>query len=85
MGDALAIGRNRYSSQILPGVFLNSIVTVETYDLAYQAQFARSELEAEGIQCWLADETLVAMDWFISNAVGGIKLQVAFEDWKSLA
>jgi len=59
---------------------LNSLITIESYDLSYQAQLAKTELAAAGIQSWLADETLVSMDWFISNAVGGIKLQVSSED-----
>lgn len=56
---------------------MNSLITNESYDLSYQAQLARAELAAAGIESWLADETLVSMDWFISNAVGGIKLQVS--------
>ena len=61
-------------------VILNSLITIESYELSYQAQLARAELAAAGIPSWLADETLVSMDWFISNAVGGIKLQVSSED-----
>lgn len=46
----------------------------------YQAQVAQLALEAEGIRTSLENETIVSMDWFLSNAVGGIKLQVAAED-----
>jgi membrane protease YdiL (CAAX protease family) len=59
---------------------MNSLVTVECFDYPTQAQVAQLELESHGIQCCLSDETIVAMDWFLSNAVGGVKLQVKHED-----
>lgn len=59
---------------------MNSLVTVEEYDKSYQAQLAVLTLEQAGIRCFLQNETIVAMDWFIANAVGGIKLQVASQD-----
>jgi hypothetical protein len=33
-----------------------------------------------GIQCFLRDDNLVRLDWFISNFVGGVKLCVSPED-----
>jgi hypothetical protein len=55
-------------------------VTVATYWKPSEAIVARSRLEAEGIRAYLADEQLIAMDWLLANAVGGIKLQVAQHD-----
>ena len=40
----------------------------------------RSLLESAGIAAWIADENLVRMDWFYSNAVGGMRLQVDEND-----
>jgi hypothetical protein len=40
------------------------------------AHIAMGRLQAEGINCWLADQHLVQTDWLYSPAVGGIKLQV---------
>lgn len=51
-------------------------VTVAAYDTMTPAHIAMGRLQAEGIECWLADENLVQMDWLYSIAVGGIKLQV---------
>jgi hypothetical protein len=48
-------------------------------DLA-QAMVARSILDSAGIECFLADDNLVRMDWLYSNLVGGIKLVVRHED-----
>ena len=59
---------------------MNSLVTIEEYDKSYLAQVAVVALEQAGIQCFLQNETIVAMDWFAANAVGGIRLQVAAHD-----
>lgn len=56
------------------------IVTVARFDQAGQAHVARNALEAAGIKSVITDEAVVSMDWFLSNAVGGIKVQVLEED-----
>jgi hypothetical protein len=45
-----------------------------------QALLAKGSLESAGIDCMLADDNLIRLDWFYSNAVGGIKLLVSAED-----
>jgi hypothetical protein len=52
------------------------LVTVATYRFLPEAEAARIHLEAEGLTTFLADAETVAMDWFLANAVGNIKLQV---------
>jgi len=42
---------------------------------------AKGRLQASGIECFLADENMVRMDWFISNLLGGIKLMVQPADF----
>jgi len=56
------------------------LVTIARFDLAGQAHIAKNALEAAGIKSVLADEQTVAMDWLLSNAIGGIKVQVLEED-----
>jgi membrane protease YdiL (CAAX protease family) len=56
------------------------LVTIATFDFPTQAEAERLLLEQEGIRTFLADDNLVGMDWFVSNAVGGAKLQVAAQD-----
>jgi hypothetical protein len=56
------------------------LVTIAKYLYPYEADLAKSRLEAEGIPAFAADEYIVRFDWFYSNAVGGIRLQVAEED-----
>jgi len=48
-----------------------------------EALFAKSVLDSAGIESFLADENLVRLDWFLSNAVGGVKLWVKEEDAKT--
>jgi len=44
------------------------------------ATIAKSVLESAGIDCLLADDNLVRLDWFYSNLIGGIKLLVPEKD-----
>lgn len=45
-----------------------------------EALLAKGSLESAGIECSLGDDNMVRMDWFYSNAIGGIKLLVKRED-----
>src|SRR5262245_3733301 len=53
------------------------LVTVGTFRDLPEAHALKMRLEAAGIPAYLADAELVAMDWLLSNAVGGVKVQVA--------
>ncbi len=53
------------------------LVTIATYDVPLRAEVERLLLEDEGIPTFLADDNVVKTNWFLSNAVGGAKLQVA--------
>ena len=53
---------------------------VATFSTLGEAEAAKSALDAAGIESWIADENMVAMDWMYSNAIGGVKLVVADED-----
>ena len=57
-----------------------SVVTLRRYRDLAEAMVARAVLESAGIEAWIADENLVRMDWFYSNMVGGMRLQVAEKD-----
>jgi hypothetical protein len=46
-----------------------------------EALLAKGRLDASGIECFLADDNMVRMDWFISNLLGGVKLLVEAEDF----
>jgi hypothetical protein len=46
-----------------------------------EALLAKGKLDAFGIECFLADENMVRMDWLISNLLGGVKLLVEPSDF----
>ncbi len=55
-------------------------VTIATYHSLTKAEAARLLLVHNGIEAILLNENIIAMDWFLMNAVGGIKLQTSSED-----
>jgi hypothetical protein len=55
---------------------LRNLVTIRQFRDLPEALLAKGSLESAGIECFLADENLVRLDWFISNFIGGIKLRV---------
>ncbi|MCB9033805.1 MAG: hypothetical protein H6553_08210 [Chitinophagales bacterium] len=58
----------------------HDLVKIETYLNAYQAQIAKSKLDANNIYCYLKDEEIVQQDWLRTIAYGGVKLYVRKED-----
>jgi hypothetical protein len=58
----------------------NDFVTVATTSTPTEASLIRNHLEAEGIRVFLSDEAAVGMAWYLGNAIGGVKVQVADED-----
>jgi hypothetical protein len=62
--------------QTAAGETPESLVTVAKTSLAGEAHAMRVRLEAEGIPVFLFDEFTVTMDWLLSNAIGGVKVQV---------
>jgi len=59
---------------------MRELVTVRQFRDLPEALLAKGSLESAGIECFLADENLVRLDWFISNFIGGIKLNVGAQD-----
>ena len=55
---------------------MDKLVTIATFDFPAEAEIMKLFLEYQGFQVFLADDNLVRMNWFLSNAVGGAKLQV---------
>jgi DNA-directed RNA polymerase subunit M/transcription elongation factor TFIIS len=58
------------------------LVVVATFLEPNEAHIARARLDAEGIQAILDGEHHVAMNWMISNAIGGVKLLVPEPDFE---
>ncbi len=56
------------------------LITIRTFMYPSEAFPFVSRLENENIQCLLDGENTVAVNPFLSNAIGGVKLQVAQDD-----
>jgi hypothetical protein len=55
---------------------VSDFITVRTFRDLSAAYVARAYLETLGIPTLLRDENTIRADWFLSNALGGAKLQV---------
>lgn len=53
-----------------------NLVAVARFRDLEQATIARGMLQSAGIDCFLADENTVRMDWFWSNMIGNMRLLV---------
>lgn len=60
----------------------NKLVTLTTYTYVTEAYILVAKLEAEGIKCVLLNEHLLSTQQFLSNAVGGLDVQVREEDFE---
>jgi hypothetical protein len=58
----------------------NKPVILRKYRDMPSAFVEKSVLEDAGIECFLQDDNVVRIDWFLSNAIGGIKLIVREKD-----
>ncbi|MDR2413676.1 MAG: DUF2007 domain-containing protein [Odoribacteraceae bacterium] len=59
---------------------MNKLVTVMTFSDPVEVSILRGRLEAEGIRCFVRDEMTAQVLPFVSDAIGGIKLQVRERD-----
>jgi hypothetical protein len=61
-------------------VELQQLVTIRQFRDLPAALMAKGALDAASIECHLADDNMVRTDWFISNLLGGVKLNVRPDD-----
>jgi len=54
--------------------------TIATFSKPEEAHLFRTRLEAAGIPAYVQDEHLIQMDWLYSNAIGGVRVQIADDD-----
>ncbi|HEV2395421.1 MAG TPA: DUF2007 domain-containing protein [Candidatus Sulfotelmatobacter sp.] len=68
--------------EVLPAgeLDMRPMVTLRQFRDVPEALLAKGSLESAGIECAFADDNLVRLDWFYSNAIGGIKLLVDPDD-----
>lgn len=56
-----------------------TLVTIEVFTNPVEAHLAKGRLEAEGIPAWIAHEHHIWANWSLSQALGGVKVQVQAE------
>jgi len=55
---------------------------IASYTKMEDAHLAVSKLEGSGVRAWLRDEATANIYWLYSNAIGGVKVEVAEEDYE---
>ena len=60
---------------------MNNLVKFKFYETALQANRDKQILAENGINSFIANEQLIQSDWLLSQAVGGIQLQVFENDF----
>ncbi len=60
----------------------DQLITIATFSHPIEAHILKTKLESEEIECFIADENTVTMNWLYSNAIGGVKLQIKKSDFK---
>jgi hypothetical protein len=73
------------AAETSPIIDFQKLVTIRQFRDLPEALLAKGSLESAGIECFLRDDNLVRLDWFISNFIGGIKLCVRAEDVQNAA
>jgi len=58
---------------------MNSLVSIASYSNSLQANIVKGRLLAENIPATLANEQYINADWLLSNALGGVQIQVPAE------
>jgi hypothetical protein len=56
------------------------LITIATFTNPLEAHIVSGRLQAEGIESFVAHEHHIWANWFLSTALGGVKLQVRPED-----
>jgi len=56
------------------------LVTIASFDTPLKANILASRLEADGVECFIADAETIGVHGLLAGAVGGVKIQVRESD-----
>ncbi len=56
------------------------MITVARFSTTEEAHLFRLQLASGGVEAFILDEYVIQMDWLISNAIGGVRVQIFEED-----
>lgn len=58
------------------------MITLARFEKPEEAHLVRMRLEAGGVPAFLQDENSIQVQWMYSAALGGVRLQIAEEDFE---
>ncbi|HEY5793111.1 MAG TPA: DUF2007 domain-containing protein [Chthoniobacterales bacterium] len=58
------------------------MITLARFEKPEEAHLVRMRLEAGGVPAFIQDENSIQIQWMYSNALGGVRLQIAEEDFE---
>ena len=58
------------------------MITIARFSKIEEAYLLRLRLGAGDVDAFILDEYMIQMDWLISNAIGGVRVQIAEEDFE---
>lgn len=56
--------------------------TIAAFSKPIDAQLLVARLGGSGITAYMRDENMITLDWLVSNAIGGVKVDVGDEDFE---
>ena len=56
------------------------LITLKAFESPIEAHILRSKLESENIEAFIFDELSVGINFYLSNAMGGVKVKIKKED-----
>ena len=59
-----------------------SLITLRTFDNAFEANMLKAKLESEGVDCYIYDENTMSVYGLNNFIVGGVKLKINSDDMK---
>ena len=59
---------------------MTKLITITSYSEPIEAYIVKGRLEAEGIPAFIANEHHISLAWYLSHALGGVKIQVHMKD-----
>ncbi len=64
------------AAEAIPRPSGSELVVLTRFNEPWPAEILRARLEVDGIDASLADQNLVSSNWFLSTAVGGVRVMV---------
>ena len=56
------------------------LITLKAFESPIEAHILRYKLESENIEAFIFDELSVGINFYLSNAMGGVKVKIRKED-----